>query len=185
VLAAAAAFAAVASAFAANAQQFVDPSGDATPNAPDVTTIDVSNDDAGNLTFQLRFPNRPLLQPREGLRVLLDTDASRSTGDNGIDYALAVSGNVDVYALLRWDGSRYQLMPRASLSVSAASYVVTLRVNKADVGITNRLSFGVETLVEAGGYDTTVRFSYDLTPTPATPPAPAPPSPQRDIREPA
>ena len=81
----------------ANSQTFVDPTGDNLGGAPDITTVRVSNDNAGNLEFQLLIPNRTDLGDHDFISVYLDTDQSASTGCNlgggfGVDWALAALG---------------------------------------------------------------------------------------------
>ena len=44
----------------ANSQTFTDSTGE-DPNAPDITTIALSNDDAGLVTFKINISNRPAL----------------------------------------------------------------------------------------------------------------------------
>src|SRR6185503_9928108 len=74
----------------ANSQTFNDSVGE-DPNAPDITSIAVSNDDAGLITFQVNISNRPALTPDMFVLVFLDTDQNASTGDPdslGADYAI-------------------------------------------------------------------------------------------------
>ena len=58
---------------AANSQTFNDSVGEDAA-APDITSIAVSNDDAGLITFQVNISNRPALTPDMFLLVFLDTD---------------------------------------------------------------------------------------------------------------
>ena len=74
----------------ANSQTFNDSVGE-DPNAPDITSIAVSNDDAGLITFQVNISNRPALTPDMLLLMFLDTDNNAATGDPdslGADYAI-------------------------------------------------------------------------------------------------
>ena len=68
------------SASASNSQTFADSTGE-NPAAPDITSITVSNDDAGNITFQVNIPNRPALTPDMLLVLYVDADNKASTGD--------------------------------------------------------------------------------------------------------
>src|SRR3954447_15164449 len=78
------------------------------PAAPDITSVVVSNDDAGLITFQINLSNPPALTPDLSLIVFLDTDKNGSTGDTGslgADYAiLLLPGAVDLF---QWNGTTY------------------------------------------------------------------------------
>jgi hypothetical protein len=65
---------------ASNSQTFADSTGE-NPAAPDVTSIVLSNDDAGLITFQINVSNRPALTPDMLFWVFLDTDDNSATGD--------------------------------------------------------------------------------------------------------
>ena len=92
---------------AANSQTFPDSIGE-DASAPDITSVVVSNDDAGNITFTINISNRPALTPDMFLIVFLDTDQNASTGDPdalGADYVIQlVPGAVDLF---QWNGSDY------------------------------------------------------------------------------
>ncbi len=42
--------------------------------APDITSVVVSNDDAGMITFKVNISNRPTLTPDMSVLLFLDTD---------------------------------------------------------------------------------------------------------------
>src|SRR5258708_34098814 len=65
---------------ATNSQNFADSIGE-DANAPDITSIDVSNDDAGNITFKINISNLPALTPDMTILTFLDTDQNAATGD--------------------------------------------------------------------------------------------------------
>ena len=59
--------------------------------APDITGTTITNDDSGNLAFQIAISNRPALTPDMVVLVFLDTDQNTATGDPqsfGADYAI-------------------------------------------------------------------------------------------------
>ena len=64
----------------ANSATFADSSGE-DANAPDITSIAVSNDDAGMITFKINISNRPALTPDMTVLLFLDTDQNATTGD--------------------------------------------------------------------------------------------------------
>ena len=57
----------------ANSATFADSSGE-DANAPDITSVAVSNDDAGMITFKINISNRPALTPDMTVLLFLDTD---------------------------------------------------------------------------------------------------------------
>ena len=78
------------SAHAANSQTFQDSLGE-NPSGPDITSIVVSNDDAGLITWKINISNRPALTQDMTILIYLDTDQNASTGDKsseGAEYAI-------------------------------------------------------------------------------------------------
>jgi hypothetical protein len=145
-LAVLAAIFAVAPAGAANSVTYPDSTGE-NPAAPDITTIVVSNDDAGMISFKINIPNRPQFTRDILVSMLLDTDASPATGDPdnlGADYAIELAqGEV---ALFKWDGTgltrRVGDPPATSLIYSWAGGV-TIKISAAELGDTKKFGFGV------------------------------------------
>jgi len=98
---------AVGASVAANSQTYQDSTGeDAT--APDITTLTVSNDDAGIVSFRINVPNRPTLGQDMLFEIWVDTDNNAATGApelGGADYVLQlVRGEISLY---KWDGTDY------------------------------------------------------------------------------
>src|SRR4029453_7242971 len=61
--------------------------------APDITSVVVSNDDAGLITFQINVSNRPALAADMEFLILFDTDKNPNTGGSnflGADYAIVL-----------------------------------------------------------------------------------------------
>ena len=97
---------------AANSQTFDDSVGE-DADAPDITSIAVSNDDAGNITLLVNISNRPALTPDMLLLLFLDTDNNAATGDPdslGADYAIQLQAGA--VGLFQWNGSDYVAPPR-------------------------------------------------------------------------
>ena len=63
----------------ANTTTYQDSTGE-DPAAPDISTIVVSNDDAGMLTFRINIPNRPTLGQDMLFEIWVDTDNNPATG---------------------------------------------------------------------------------------------------------
>ena len=156
---------------AANSQTFNDSVGEDAA-APDITSIAVSNDDAGLITFQVNISNRPALTPDMFLLVFLDTDQKASTGDPdslGADYAIDLEpGSV---GLFQWNGTNFIQAPsQTSLTFAYATTGATIRVSAADLGRAKGISFGVEAVsgvaVDAAGNPNFDNVHVDLAPDP-------------------
>ena len=146
LLALLAALLAVVPAGASNTTTYQDSTGE-NPAAPDITTIVVSNDDTGTITFRINIPNRPQLTRDILVDMLLDTDANPATGDPdnlGADYAIDVFlGEV---ALFKWDGTgltRTPGNPPAITLIYSWAGGVTIKISAAELGNTKKFGFGV------------------------------------------
>jgi hypothetical protein len=143
--------AAAPAAASANSQTYTDSTGE-TPNAPDITTIVVSNTDVGMLSFRINVPNRPTLGQDMIVLLFVDTDANVSTGGadfGGADYVIELfRGEAQLY---KWDGTdfsrRFGDPPSVTLSF-AYQGGVTLRISSTELGNTKKLGFF--TIVESG-----------------------------------
>jgi hypothetical protein len=136
---------------AANSQSYQDSTGE-NPAAPDITTLVVSNDDAGIISFRINVPNRPTLGQDMVVDVFVDTDNNAATGSQelgGADYVMELfRGEI---ALFRWDGTNFTRRFGDPSAVSLSfSYQggVTMRISAAELGNTKRLKFF--TIVESG-----------------------------------
>lgn len=129
---------------ASNSQTFTDSTGE-NPAAPDITTMTVSNDDAGNITFQVNVPNRPTLTPDMLMAIFLDTDNNPATGDPqdlGAEYALQlVPGEVDLFP---WTGTTYgPAIATPSLTYSWTAGVATIHLSDSALKGTKAFNFFV------------------------------------------
>jgi hypothetical protein len=136
---------------AANSQNYQDSTGE-NPAAPDITTLTVSNDDAGMISFRINVPNRPQLGQDMVVDLFVDTDNNPNTGSvdfGGADYVVElIQGEVNLF---RWDGTnftrRFGDPPAITLSFQYQGGV-TIRISAAELGNTQRLNFFV--IVESG-----------------------------------
>jgi len=132
---------------AANTTTYQDSTGE-DPAAPDITTIVISNDDAGIISFRINISNRPTLGQDMWLDLLVDTDNNRATGDPiGVDYVIQLlRGEINLY---RWDGTgftrRFGDPSAVSLSYSYGNGFA-VRISAAELGNTKRFNFLVEVL---------------------------------------
>lgn len=130
----------------ANPTSYLDSSGE-NPAAPDITTLQASNDDAGNVTFRADVPNRPTLTDDMLLTIYVDSDANPTTGDPdelGTEYAIDVArGQVGLFA---WDGTNYTRSsagpPATTLAFSYAGGL-TVRINRSELANASALNFSV------------------------------------------
>jgi hypothetical protein len=87
-----------------NGTTFVDGRGE-DPGSPDITTVLVSNDDTGRLTFRVETPNHPALTEDMRIRVWLsDTDPTTGLSEGGADSFILV----DAYLLGLGRAALYQ-----------------------------------------------------------------------------
>jgi hypothetical protein len=136
---------------AANSQTYQDSTGE-NPAAPDITSLTVSNDDAGIVSFRVNVPNRPTLGQDMVIDLFVDTDNSAATGSpefGGTDYVVElIQGEVNLF---KWDGTnftrRFGDPPAISLAFSYQGGV-TIRISAAELGNTTRFNFFV--IVESG-----------------------------------
>ena len=164
----------------ANSQTFSDSTGEDAA-APDVTSVVVSNDDSGTLTFQVNISNRPALTSDMAVNVFIDTDLNAANGAGpdflGADIVLALDhGGVD---LAKWGGSGFVFSGSPSSLVASYANGATIKVKAADLGLT---TFNFYVATQAGtDPDFHVDFAPDsghgvfnyqikITPPAATPP---------------
>jgi hypothetical protein len=153
---------------AAAGSHWTDPTGDS-GSAPDITSVDVSNDGAGNITFAVGLVAHPAIASDEGLGVYVDSDQNASTGNrNGADYVvfLLQSG----WAFYAWNGSSFaQVTSHGAISVSYTSAGFTVVINKADLGGASAFRFYVITQKSNASGDALVAsdaagiYTYALT----------------------
>jgi hypothetical protein len=129
----------------ANRTTFEDSRGEIA-NAPDITNVVVSNNDAGRVTFTIGGLPRLV----EGMLVGIDIDSDNNpaTGTQdalslGADYAIElVPGNANLF---RWDGTSFTRRsndpPQSTLVFSGTELAVS--INAAELGNTTRFNFGV------------------------------------------
>jgi hypothetical protein len=146
---------------ASNSTSFTDSTGE-NPNAPDITTIAVSNDDAGNITFQVNVPNRPTLTPDMLFIVYLDTDSNAATGDPqvfGADFLIQLgAGAVDLFP---WAGTDYGTSVAApSLTYAYTNGSATIHISASDLATTKAFNFAT---VAVSGIGTDATGAPDFT----------------------
>jgi hypothetical protein len=149
---------------AANSQTYQDSTGE-DPAAPDITTIVVSNDDTGMVSFRVNVPNRPQLGQDMVFDVFVDTDNNPQTGSPefaGVDYVIElIRGEI---ALFRWDGTNFTRRfgdPSAVTLTFAYQAGITMRISAAELGNTTRFNFF--TVAESGVVVDPITGDLDFT----------------------
>ena len=154
----------------ANSQSFPDSTGE-DPAAPDITSIVVSNDDTGLITFKINISNRPALTSDMLIVAYLNTDNNAATGDPdsyGADYLIALGlGEVD---LAKWNGSTYDVASSPTLTYSYDATGATIHVNRTDLGGTKTMGLAVVAIsglaMDASGNTDTTNAHRDVAPDP-------------------
>jgi hypothetical protein len=130
---------------ATNSQSYLDSIGE-DPAAPDITSIGVTNDDTGLITFQVNIANRPAFTPDMLLDIYVDTDKNAATGASqifGADYVIEQQpGSI---GLFQWNGSTFAFASsQSSLTFSYGPGGATIRINALDLNRTKGFNFAVD-----------------------------------------
>jgi hypothetical protein len=126
------------------ARSFTDPAGDPTANAPDVTTVNVSNNAQGDLTFRIETPNLADLAPDTYMFLIFDADRNSATGDgDGADFYLIIDGADRTFGFYRWTGAQFEFFP----STAQVGYTggATINFNKSVIGDSSSFLFWIQT----------------------------------------
>src|SRR5262245_24502127 len=164
---------------AANSASFPDQPGDVTL-VPDITALNVSNDDAGTITISMTFsPSRTIGLPGDEFGVALDLDQNPDTG--------SVYYGTEVLMVFEQSGLHFgraagngftAAPPPPSLHGTIGNGVVTFSVNASDLGLAPNGGFNIVALSDSavvGELDTApdIRtFNYQLVVGPPPPPPP-------------
>ena len=153
---------------ASNSSPYADGAADAPPAAPDLTAVQVSNDDAGNVVFRISIPNRAALAYTDLVSLFVDADRKTGTGCArgafGAEYALDVLSDRYVFGRClhgSWDFSKRP----ASFRGSFAGSTLTLKANRRDFGGASGFDFRVGAAA-ATGADPAYDFAPDIGTSP-------------------
>jgi hypothetical protein len=132
--------AAAPAAITANSVTFQDSTGERA-DAPDITTVVVSNTNAGAITFKVNGP--PRFTDDMLIDLVIDSDNTATTGDpdTGGEYAIELFGGEA--NLFRWDGTNFSRRvndpPQSTLTFSQ----LAITINASELGNTPRFNFAV------------------------------------------
>jgi hypothetical protein len=145
----------------AGSQNFPDSIGE-DANAPDITSVDLSNDDAGLITFKINISNRPALTQDMSIDILLNTDQNTATGDPnllGSDFAIELT--TAGVALFQWNGTDLLFADQqTTLVYSYDATGATIRISASELGKTKGMNFGV---IATSGITTDTSGNPDFT----------------------
>jgi len=156
---------------ATNSQTYPDSTGE-DPAAPDITSVVVSNDNSGTITFQVNISNRPTFTPDMLLDIYLDTDRNPGTGSSqafGADDVIELQpGSV---GLFQWNGTDFVgAASQSSLVYSYSAAGATIKVSALDLKRTKGFNFAVDVAsgitVDASGNDDFTNVHDDRAPDP-------------------
>ncbi|HEX5450687.1 MAG TPA: hypothetical protein VFW85_11605 [Gaiellaceae bacterium] len=156
-----------------NSQTFPDSIGE-DPNAPDITSVAVANDDAGNITFNINVSNRPSFTADMYFLIFLNTDDNLATGDPdsyGADYVIQLEpGSVDLFQWNATANDYFGAASQTSLIYAYAATGPTIHVSQSDLGAPKVLDFvalaGSGVTTDAQGNPDFTNEQDDLAPDP-------------------
>jgi hypothetical protein len=117
-------------------ESFVDAASDSKV-APDITTVVVSNDDRGLITFRISVPNRSTLGPDDPIVIPIATDHPDlrvgTRADDGASFLLGL--DLDGAFLFKWNGQTMteRIPAPRSLTGSFSGGVASLTISQEDI----------------------------------------------------
>ena len=166
-------------------RSYSDPAGDSGA-APDITGVTVTHDAAGVVSFAVTT-NQPVLVPEASFWGFIDTDRNASTGFpvRGLGAEHFFLADADGGVLFHVDGAFLTVDFDSSFSASYANGTFTARLNRSELGSTEKFAFLVEADHDDANGDTVGTdyapdappfFEYSFVPLALTvgPPASAP-----------
>jgi hypothetical protein len=153
----------------ANSQTFNDSVGEDAA-APDITSVAVSNDDAGLITFQVNVSNRPAFTPDMYFLIFIDADNNPSTGNpNALGSEYVIDLEPGAVGLFQWNGTTYAAASaQTSLTYAYTATGPTIHVSAVELGRTKAFGFGTLAAsgfaVDAAGNPDTTNEHDDLAP---------------------
>ena len=163
---------------------YTDASGDNTNDGPDVTTVTVSDDASGTISFAATIGNRSALTDVDAVQAYFDTDKNGATGSGGYDYEVAWIQGQQLF--MHWDGSQFSTQQSSTFTSAYKDGKATFSVDKADLGGSTEFNFIITTTGDTGDSmsdrapDGSAVWTYPTgsgSGTPPPPPSPGSPPP--------
>ena len=119
----------------ASATVFTDGTGDS-GTAPDIRTVEVTNNARGRITMRIRFANRTSdLQTNDYIVIFLNTDRNAATGDaDGADHAIEFRQGA--FNVSQWNGSEYASIEARSARAGMRNDVITFEIDRQELANT-------------------------------------------------
>jgi hypothetical protein len=143
------------------------------PNAPDVTSVVISNDDAGNIAMKINISNRPALTPDMDIELVMDTDNNPATGDPqvfGADYLIDLVPGQVFLGKYNPTTQDYRGVASPSLTYSYDATGAAIHVSAQDLGATKLLHFAALAasgiVLDASGNPDFTNAKTDVAPDP-------------------
>jgi hypothetical protein len=95
-----------------------DPIGDSGP-APDISTIKLTHDKSGKVTWTVKFANRSVFITPDFFQIIIDADLRADTGDDGFEWLIQAEVPFGA-GLFHWNGSAYDKVD-ADLTLSTTT----------------------------------------------------------------
>lgn len=115
-------------------QSYTDPEGDAA-GAPDVTTVEVSNDNAGNVNFRFSLAGNQELATDSALVLMIDTDRTSTTGGReGEEVTIILDGSDGSFDYGRWNGTKIDYAIQGqTVRIGSRAGLIEVLVNKSEL----------------------------------------------------
>jgi hypothetical protein len=128
----------------ANPATYDDPTGD-NGSAPDITSVVVSNDGNGQVSFRINVA-KLVVPSNVNIGIAIDSDQNPSTGSRGIDYLFLADLSQNSYGLGRWNGTDFVDASASTAAVSTDDTGLTFSINKSELGNTSGVNFWTRSL---------------------------------------
>lgn len=141
-------------------QSYTDPAGDS-GTSPDITTVAVGNDAAGQYEFDVTFAND--YSDTSQLFLYLDTDRNASTGDTkeeGADYLIFDDHASRTFEVDSWNGTDWASSADTTASITADPRSLEISINKSELGGATSFNFFVG-ILDSASADGTDSFDDD------------------------
>jgi hypothetical protein len=167
----------------ANSGSFTDPANDYVGGSPDITSVAISNNDAGVVTVSIQFTSSRPLTSGMNVGVYFDTDFNQGSGSStGSEYRIVLDITANSWAYNRWNGSDWEHVQSSTGNVTFNSTSATFTINRTELGNTSKMNlwtFGNWTAT-ASDYDFApdgaAVYPYDVLVTGTTTTTTAPPT---------
>jgi hypothetical protein len=133
---------------AVNSTTYIDATGDVAAGGLDMSTVVVSNDDAGKVTWRIQTPSHAGLTADKEILLAIDVDRNPGTGSSaGNEYGVFVEGRENAVGFYRYDPAQrlYLLVQGAPVASRYSANVLTIDLNRSAFGSVSIFDFELYT----------------------------------------